>query len=355
MKRNTLIITLLMLVLMLCLTACGGEEPATEAPAPEAPGEEPAEEQQVFNWIMYNYMTNEATATKIDKQWAEELYELTDGRLNITVQTQGELPFSGNEMLQVLADNSVQMADLGAGYMGGQCEYVNITMLPYLVSNLDDAYACDEALAPYSDKYLSETFGVKTLFTYQYPGQFIWGSGEAPTCFADLKNRKIRTYAVQQQTFLQQFSAVPVALTWAEVPDALNRGIIEGMVTSAMGVMDAQLHEALDWVYLANMGPGLNWVLVSEDAFNELPADLQEIFLASAEKYHNLLNETMFNEDIGYQERAASEGGIQMIEPTDEDMQIAYDAAAIVIEEYAASVDSDVAQALQDVRDALGK
>lgn len=350
-KKYVVLITFLLLIFSIVSGCSGSGKTETKAGGKQAE----AEQQQVYEWIMFDYMTSESTVPKLEKEWAEDVLEKTDGRVKITVQSQGELPFSGNEIIQVMGDGGVQLCSINGGYAGGQCEFTEIPMLPYLVTNLDEATACDNAIRPYMDKYLHETYGVTEVGYFMYPGQYIWGTGQPISGFNDLSGRKVRTLASTQSEFVLQFKGTPLALTWAEVPDALNRGIFDTLITSAMGVVDSQLHEPLEWCYTANYGPGIQYILVSEEALASLPEELRGIMLESFSDLEARCRSAMSQVDAEYLERAEKEGNVLMIEPSEEEMQKSKEAAAVVIESYRDSVSGDVRLALDAALEAINK
>ena len=357
-RHSVLSASLLLVILALagCSSSGGANTKTSEKQSEEKTDEaKTTDDGQIYEWIMFDYMTSESTIPKLEKVWAEDVLEKTGGRVKITVQSQGELPFSGNEIIQVMADGGVQLCSINGGYAGGQCEFTEIPMLPYLVTNLDEAIACDTAIRPYMGKYLHETYGVTEVGFFMYPGQYIWGTGTPMSGFEDLAGHKVRTLASTQSDFVLQFKGTPIALTWAEVPDALNRGIFDTLITSAIGIVDSHLHEPLDWCYLANYGPGIQYILASEDALNSLPEDLRATMMECFTDLETRCREIMPKVDAEYLERAEKEGDVLMIKPTEEEMQKSKQAAAAVIESYKTSISGDVKLALEAALEAINK
>ena len=69
------------------------------------------------------------------------------------------------------------------------------------------------------------------LTTYYFPLQFAWSSKKL-TSLEDFKGQKIRATSPEQIEFLKRFGANGLTVSGAEVPSALERGVVDGVLTA---------------------------------------------------------------------------------------------------------------------------
>ncbi len=171
--------------------------------------------------------------------FAEEVKKRTNGELVITPRPAGELPFRATEVVKITGDGLVQMGSAYAGFISGSSPISAVTGLPFLVRTYEDL----EKTWPIIEKYSAKEFkkaGVKTLFHFSWPAQNLYGAGQPIRNLEDFKGRKLRTTDAKQAEMMRRLGASTVTLTTAEVPVAMERGLMEGMTTAAFNVMGAK-------------------------------------------------------------------------------------------------------------------
>lgn len=164
--KNLKKITALMLcaVLVFTLFACGKKETASGEAEPVK-----------WDFCVINSLTHPSSV--LCQQFADEVYEKTDGMVQITVRAPGELSYSANDYLTAVGDGSIQVSDVGSNCYG-VLDVGAMSVLPYLADNIEDMDKVMNIIQPYLDKEL-EKFGAKYLFYYTWPAQSIW-TGDTP-------------------------------------------------------------------------------------------------------------------------------------------------------------------------------
>ena len=108
------------------------------------------------------------------------------------------------------------------------------------------------------------------LSTYYFPLQFAWSTKKL-TSLDDFKGQKIRATSPEQIEFLKRFGANGLTVSGAEVPSALERGVVDGVLTANAG-------GGKIWKDLLkyNYDIGLNYfeanIAVNKEAYAKLPA-----------------------------------------------------------------------------------
>ena len=154
----------LCMVLVFTLFACGKKETTSGEAEPVK-----------WDFCVINSLTHPSSV--LCQQFADEVYEKTDGMVQITVRAPGELSYSANDYLTAVGDGSIQVSDVGSNCYG-VLDVGAMSVLPYLADNIEDMDKVMNIIQPYLDKEL-EKFGAKYLFYYTWPAQSIW-TGDTP-------------------------------------------------------------------------------------------------------------------------------------------------------------------------------
>ncbi len=245
----------------------------------------------------------------------------TDGQLVITANSS---LVKGNRLLEGVRDGLVQMTLPLTGYYTGSQPLFTVPSLPSISESYDDLTALsnseygNQVRAVYNDVYnsteLMETaFCPQTLF-----------STIPITTIEEWKDRKLRVNNRGTGLIGAELGAITVSLSAGEVLPALERGVIEGVITDSCWAYGAGFGSvvtyASDWK-LGSVVPSP--VLVNNDAWNTLPKDLQAKVAAEFEAI-----EADF--EVRWRERAAEmpglwrEAGVKFTEISDEETTRVY-------------------------------
>ncbi len=96
---------------------------------------------------------------------------------------------------------------------------------------------------------------------------------------ADLKGKKIRIFGDAAKT-LQALGAIPVGLASGETYEALERGIVEGVVSSPAGIFAWKWHECANAKCYTRLALGCYdfYFMMNKDSWESLPSDIQNVF-----------------------------------------------------------------------------
>lgn len=288
---------------------------------------------QEVTWTLFTPFTSGDQPTELYRQFADDVMEASDGRLRIDVYSAGELPYKNADVLRILATRQVEMADLAIGPVAGDVPELNVFVLPFICTSMDQFYAAAGEALPVIDGRLQDEFGVIGLTAWTMPPQQIWLAEEV-SGIGDLEGRKIRTWNPTQVDMLERFGASGVAITPAEVIPALQRRVVDGGITAAIPAYDWKFYEVLDYGYMLNFTMTNQIIAVNAESFEGLPEDLQDVLRTTAEEWQG-----RFRDAIAAAAEAARgklEGeGMTLIEPSEEDIGTARERTRSMWEEWA--------------------
>ncbi|OGP88719.1 MAG: hypothetical protein A2031_00175 [Deltaproteobacteria bacterium RBG_19FT_COMBO_43_11] len=235
---------------------------------------------QTFKWRLVSCWPAQSTIFFSDTRFAKNIYELSGGRLQITVHPAGE----------IVASSAVfDTVSKGAAEMGGDW--------PTYWASKNSAFellgSYPMGLSQYDIVNWYFFFGGKDIYDYMY-GKFNMvyfltqsasiGSGirtvKPIRSLADFKGKKLRMGGKAQAYILTKLGAVQVMIPAGDISAALSTGIIDG---ATFGSPLTDWSVGMGELTRYNFAPGWNQtvsatgIMINKDAWNTLPPDLKRI------------------------------------------------------------------------------
>jgi TRAP-type transport system periplasmic protein len=302
------------------------------------------------NWDLYVYNpVATVAAVKGMNVIIEQIEKETAGELKIRLHLGGSLPINTTNITPAVSDDVVQMGD--DGYFLGNVPIGGVLRLPMLIRTRDE-YAKAAAIV---DPYLEAAFGKKGLVVlgqYLYPFQVAYSRNKL-TSLADFKGQKIRVTSPEQGEFIKRLGGVPVTLGAPEVPSALDRGVVDGVLTANTGGGNTW-KDLLKFNYRLGINYFNSVVIANKDRFAKLSPGVQEKVRKIVKDNMPLITAAMENEEDNLSKKFA-EGGMTVTPPTQQDQDEATKIIGPFWDEWAKSRGPDAAAAVKQVRAALGR
>lgn len=304
---------------------------------------------QAENWNLYTYISTSSIAPgQAVQDLADQVEEDTGGDLSIRVYLGGSLPIKATNITQAVSQGgTIQIADDGFPY--GNVPVAGILNLPMLLTTEEEFNKALEAIRPDLKKSFADR-GIELLATYHYTLQVLW-SRENLTSFADIKDAKIRVTSPQQAAFIRAFGGTPVTIGTPEVAPALQRGVVDGAITSSTGG-GSIWKDLLSHTY--RLGPNFftSYILVNKAAFDALDPSLQETLRKRAEEIAERTTRELRDSEKATTDQMASDG--MVVTPArEQDIKEGIDRMRSYWDEWAADQGDTAMQALEKVRHAI--
>ncbi len=217
---------------------------------------------------------------------AADIGKASGGRITVLCHPSGALPIKAGDVAQAVSEDVLQFAVADSLAYNSLVPAAAVISLPGLFGS--DA-ALDKGIAAVMPM-LRVQFAKRNatlLAVANYPLQVLWSTTKLVS-LADLKGMKLRVSTAQQAEFAARFGAVPITMGIADVGPALQRGIIEELVTASSGG-GRILRDILRY----NLRTGPNYVstmlIVNRRRFDALPKPLQDqIALLTAQAAHDM-------------------------------------------------------------------
>ena len=219
-------------------------------------------------WNFYEYYPAVNASVRRLQVMVEEINKVAGPDLNVRMHLGGSLQIDAANITQAVADNVVQMGD--DAFFTGNIPIAGALRLPTLISGYDEFAKAQTVVDPILEAAYKKK-GVLVLGRYHYPPQTLW-SRKKLTSLADLKGQKMRVQSPEQAEFVRRFGGSSVTISTAEVSPALERGVVDGVLTASAGG-GVLWKDLLKYNYRLVVNFADNVLIANAEAFEKLPAD----------------------------------------------------------------------------------
>ena len=211
--------------------------------------------------------------------WAEKIGKDSGGRIKVqpfwAMQLGGKVP----QLLDQAKDGVVDIVWTLPGFTPGRMPRVEPFELPFVHK---DALSTTLALQDYQAMHLGPDLkDYQPLLVHVHDG-FLFQTKEPILKLADLKGKKIRAASRGGVWLLEALGATGVGLPLPQIPQALSKGVIEGVTLPyeiAPAVKTAELvsHFSTLSGSQPRLGTNVFTFLMNKDAYEKLPPDLRKV------------------------------------------------------------------------------
>ncbi len=263
---------------LILLPACssGGGTPTADGAAPE----------ETFELVVANFNHANAPETAGVDWWLDEVERLTEGRVTFKRYHQETL-CAGPEIVQCVRDGR---ADIGASipsYTAGFFPIAEVMNLPFQTSNPEAIAMAYYRLLQENEDAANEAarHDLRTLWHVGIDTSII-GSEDPVDNVDDLKGLAVRSAGEGIQWAYESVGANPVAVTAAEMYEAMQFGLTDVWTNNLSGADDYKMYEVSKHWRLTGLGVYINngtWI--SDKTWQSLPTDIQDAFNEATENY----------------------------------------------------------------------
>lgn len=234
--------------------------------------------------IHFSHVVAENTPKGIAaEKFAELVEEKSNGRVIVQVYPNGML-YNDNNEVEALLNNEIQMIAPTFSKMTNSLPSWQVLDLPFIIENNDQLKSV--LSGPLSKKLLDELelMNIKGL-TFWSNGFKQIASNQPITEVEDFEGKRVRM--MSSNILKQQFrllGAEPYASSFGDVYYDLENKIIDAQENTISNIYSKQFHTMENHITLSNHGILCYAVMMNEDFWNSLDADIQEVIIESLEE-----------------------------------------------------------------------
>ncbi|WP_221563129.1 TRAP transporter substrate-binding protein [Alkalihalobacillus sp. TS-13] len=206
------------------------------------------------------------------EEWKKRLEERTDGKVEVELFHGGSL-LEANNMYDGVESGTADIGLTSTSYEPGRFPLLAISDMP---SGYNSATSASKVVHDLVNEYPPEALeNFKIITTFATEPAYIQ-SKQPITSLDDLKGQQLRI-AGALTPIMEELGAAPVGMSQAEVPEALQTGIVNGYVSSREILKDAKLAEMVNYTTDYPLALNTFVAVMNKDTWESLPQDVQQV------------------------------------------------------------------------------
>lgn len=234
---------------------------------------------QVIKWNMPAPYADGSFHTKNSRMFADDVRKLTNGRLDITVHSNGSL-FKLPEIKRAVQTGQVPIAETNLPAYGNEFAFFEVDVLLFQAQGFAESARLTKLSQPYIEKKLAEQ-GITILYTVPFPGMGMI-SKQPVTKLADMKGTKQRSWGPTASRFAELVGATPTVLQASELGQGFTMGVVDSTLTSSTTGVATQAWDYAKYFIDLEATHSKDTIIVNTKAFEALPKDIRDAVLKAA-------------------------------------------------------------------------
>lgn len=207
------------------------------------------------------------------ERWAKEVEKRTNGKVKVQTFPGGTL-LPAKSIFDGVMSGQADIGNFAMSYQPGRFPISEAIDLPVGFSS---AKAASLALLDLVEKYNAKEFEkVKILTMFTCPPANIMTKMPVKS-LKDLKGMELRVGGTQAD-IIKNLGGIPVAMPQSDTPEAIQKGVVKGHVSSMEVLKDFNYAAYTPNVTIANLWVVTFAVVMNKDKWNSLPADVKKLF-----------------------------------------------------------------------------
>ncbi len=345
MKKNFIKVVLsIFLVFMLAITAaCSSSN--TNSGSSESASSSGGEQEKTTEPIEFKLGTfagpEHVQVKDVMVPFSEQVLEETEGRINFKLYTGAALS-SPPETFDSIKTGIQDAGWIVGGYTPGQFPLHGIINLPHLSKGTAEqvsevAYKLYEKFPEIQAEYSD----VKPLWFLGTEEYVIMTNKKKVESLEDVKGLKLRAPNSEGGLIIESWGATPVSMPSNDMYDALQKGVIDGTVSSMSQLKDYNLYDVIKYITHGNFTNSIMSAPMNKSAWEKIPEGDKQIL---EEKFIGLPMSKMAGKAFDEQgNKAIEEGkaaGIEFIHMSKEELDKFEKASSVVTEKAIADLEA---------------
>jgi TRAP-type transport system periplasmic protein len=212
---------------------------------------------------------------KFLKPWSERINAKADGKMEIKVYPAMQLGGKSRDLYNQARDGFVDMIWTVPGYTANRFPKTEVFSLPFIPGNAEQT---SQAYYEFAGMHLADEYADTVPVMYHVsPSTGIY-STKPIVKLEDLEGMKLRAPGRGAGAGFKEIGARAIGMPMPQVPEALQRGVIDAVFTSWAVNKTFKLFEATKYnVHLSGVSTTPFILTANKASWSKLPADMQKI------------------------------------------------------------------------------
>ncbi len=248
--------------------------------------------------------------------FADKLAEVSGGEMTVRQFPGGALNSVPPKQYAILLDGVADIVFTLPGYTGDVFPLTNVVTLPDVCTS---SVACTEALLRARD-LLEGEYNAKLLAIWANAPPILLTRDTPVRTLEDLAGMKVRVTSKQDVPFVEALGASAVAQPVNVINQNLANGVIDAIAIGPSAIGSFKLHEPANYLTTWFPGSGSAFVLLmNNDVWNSLSEEQQGWVSAASDASLSMAGGTFYDRAAARGLQIAAEGGVEIIDLSDEE------------------------------------
>ena len=282
------------------------------------------------------------------ERWKEEVEKRTNGKIKVETYP-GSTLLGAKNMFDGVQQGQADIGCLCMSYQPGVFPLTTVLELPL---NFTSSAVASMVLYDLFEKYQPQAFkGVKVLAMFTTAPSNIMSTVPVRS-LADMKGLELRASGGASQV-LELLGAVPVSMPMSETPEALQKGLVKGLLSSLEVLMDFNYAESCRYETITNFQTYPFAVVMNLDSWNALDDETKKVFDDLRREQSLWTGKYMDDHVTESLEWSKEKYNIEIIELSEDEQEQALSTLEVMIDgwkEKASDAGVDVGAVLEDTK-----
>ena len=220
--------------------------------------------------------------TRGQEFFAKRVEEIGKGRVKVEVFPAGQL-YTAKDYPKALPSGALDMAQCALDKWGGMVPAVTVLSLPFLFDSWSHIWRMADSKGGEAIKMEMEKANVRSLFWMQ-DSSSAFAAKEPLKKLDDFRGKRIRAFDEVSAHTIEALGGTPAYLSGGEVYMALQRGTIDGGISSFTSFVDRKYFEVTKHITVTPFMLPMYLGMMNLKKWNELPPDVQKIILTAGKE-----------------------------------------------------------------------
>ena len=255
----------------------------------------------------------------------ERVRDRTEGQVDFQISSFPELGLAGPDSLRLIGDQTMELAEIYSGYIGGDLPIIDVANLWGLFPDSDTNFAVIDATREDLHRIIEEQSNGVVIMENYYESNYYFSSRPLNT-LSDFEGLKTRSHSTVLSDLLGGMGADAQFMAFADVYTALERGVLDAAVSCGTCGSGVRWYEVTDYMVGPIVAIAVTWITMNKDVWESIPPDLQAIIKEEGERHQRTSREWVETKWAEEGIRENTEGGMEYVEFTDEVKDALYQA-----------------------------
>ena len=260
--------------------------------------------------------------------WTSGITEASNGAIKTNFRTMNEMGLKGGDMFGMLTDGVMNITTGQLGHHTGADPFLDATDLAGLSPTMEEFREVSEAFKPALTAYMRDEMGLHLIALQSYQNQVLYCRDEIGG-LSDLQGLRVRTSGASQIEFIEHFGGTGVNVSFGEVQQALEQGVVDCAITGSLGGYSAKWYEAANYIYTLPINFGAGATVANAAWWDGLDPALQEFLTTEISALSDKMWELNLEENTkGYACNSTGPcelgepAGMTRVDPSDKDIEM---------------------------------